>query len=187
MVRILHMSHHDPLTREMFQTNDGLRFDLEYPEQAVIIPTRYNSRIALERDVQKVIEKIKEARERFSEMGRNKTLSNRQVRTTLEIAKQIVEAMNTIIKRYYKERQEGLNVKKQREYAAIKETGMAKALKQAEIAFKYHLDLQEKCFNYQMAKLARQMLDALDKLRRYSFEALSISNGNEPLWGTTLF
>ncbi|KAF5553561.1 hypothetical protein FNAPI_6722 [Fusarium napiforme] len=182
MVRILHMSHHDPLTKETFNTNDQLRFDFEYPEQAILLPTRYNSRIDLERDVQEVITKIKESRERFGEMGRNKTLSNRQVRTTLEIANQIVESMNTIVKRYYFERKEGLKIKKQREYAAIKDTGLSKALKQAEIALKYHLDLQEKLFNFQVARSGRKMQDALDKLKRYSFEALSISNGNEPLW-----
>ncbi|KAF5576909.1 hypothetical protein FPANT_10690 [Fusarium pseudoanthophilum] len=119
-------------------------------------------------------------------MGRNKTLSNRQVRTTLEVANQIVESMNIIVKRYYFEREEGLKIKKQREHAAIKDVGMSKALKHAEIALKYHLDLQEWWFNFRMARSGCKMQDALDKLRRYSFEALSISNGNEPLWGATL-
>ncbi|RBR11385.1 hypothetical protein FVER53590_02370 [Fusarium verticillioides] len=186
MVRTLHMSHHNPLTKETFNTNDQLRFDFEYPEQAIIIPTRYNSRTDLERDVKKVIAKIKESRERFGEMGRDKTLSNRQVRTTLEIANQIVDSMNTIVKRYDFEREEGLKIKKQREYAAIKDAGMSKLFKHAEIALKYHLDLQERWFIFKMARSGRQMQDALEKLRRYSFEALSISNGNEPLWGTTL-
>jgi hypothetical protein len=71
------MSHHNSLTKETFNTNDQLRYDLEHPEQAILIPTRYNSRINLERDVKKVVAKIKESRERVGEMGRNKTLSNR--------------------------------------------------------------------------------------------------------------
>ncbi|KAF5569089.1 hypothetical protein FPANT_13980, partial [Fusarium pseudoanthophilum] len=97
-------------------------------------------------------------------MGRNKTLSNRQVRTTLEIANQIVESMNTIVKRYYRERQEGLKIKrrtqhaastippgglcikKEREYAAIRYAGMSKPFKHAAIALKYNLDLQEEIF-----------------------------------------
>ncbi|KAF5687315.1 hypothetical protein FDENT_5337 [Fusarium denticulatum] len=186
MVRILHTSRHDPITKEMFDTNDKLRFDFEHPEQAAMIPTRYNSRVDMEKDVQEVIAKIKESRERFGEMGRNKTLSNRQVRTTLEIANQIVESMNVIVKRYYLERKEGLKVKKQREYAAIQDAGMSKPFKHTAIALKYHLDLQEKWFIFKVARSGRKMQDALDKLRRYSFEALSISNGNEPLWGTTL-
>ncbi|KAF5576665.1 hypothetical protein FPCIR_12490 [Fusarium pseudocircinatum] len=186
MVRILHMSHHDPITRETFKTNDQLRFDFEHPEQAILIPTRYNSRVDLERDVEEVIEKIKESRERFGEMGRNKTLSNRQVRTTLEIANQIVESMNLIVKRYYLERREGLRVKKQREHAAVQDEGMSKPFKHAAIALEYHLDLQEKWFTFKVARSGRKMQDALNKLKRYSFEALSISNGNEPLWGTTL-
>ncbi|KAF5988620.1 hypothetical protein FCOIX_378 [Fusarium coicis] len=186
MVRTLHMSHHNLLTKETFNINDQLRFDLEYPEQAILIPTRYNSRNDLERDVQKVIAKIKESRERFGEMGRNKTLSNRQVRTTLEIASQIVDSMNIIIKRYYFEREEGLKIKKQREHAAITDVGMSRLFKHAEIALRYHLDFQEKWSTFMTARSSRKMQDALDKLRRYSFEALSISNGNEPLWGTTL-
>ncbi|PNP75219.1 hypothetical protein FNYG_11362 [Fusarium nygamai] len=186
MVRTLHMSHHNPLTKETFETNDQLRFDFEYPEQAILIPTRYNSRVDMERDVREVVAKIKESRERFGEMGRNKTLSNRQVRTTLEIANQIVDSMNIVVKRYYFERQEGLKVKKQREYAAIKDAGMSKPFKHAAIALKYHLDLQEKWFIFKVARSGRELEDALDKLRRYSAEALSISNGNEPCWGTTL-
>ncbi|KAF5719721.1 hypothetical protein FMUND_4497 [Fusarium mundagurra] len=186
MVRILHMSHHNPLTKEVFNTNDKLRFDLEHPEQEILIPTRYNSRIEMERDVKKVIAKIKESRERFGEMGRNKTLSNRQVRSTLDIANQIVESMNVIIKRYYLDREEGLKVKRQREYAAIQNSGMSKPFKHAAIALKYHLDLQEKWFTFKVAQSGRELEDALEKLRRYSTEALSISNGNEPCWGTTL-
>ncbi|KAF5571899.1 hypothetical protein FPHYL_42 [Fusarium phyllophilum] len=186
MVRILHMSHHDPLTREMFDRNDYLRFDLEHPEQAVTIPTRYNDRIELERDVEEIVTKMKESRERFVEMGRDKTLSHGQVQSTLDIANQIVESMNVIVKRYYLDREEGLRVKRQREYVAIRDAGISKPLKHAAIALKYHLDLQEKWFTFKVARRGRKMQDALDKLSRYSFEALSISNGNEPLWGSTL-
>ncbi|KAF5648324.1 hypothetical protein F52700_1016 [Fusarium sp. NRRL 52700] len=186
MVRILHMSRHYPLTSEMFDTNDFLRFDLEHPEQAVIIPTKYNSKIEMERDVKEVIAKLKESRERFGEMGRDKTLSHGQVRSTILIATYIVDSMNVIVKRYYFEREEGLRVKRQREYAAIKDVGMSKAFKHAAIALRYKLDLREKWFAFKVAQRGREMEDGLDKLKRYSAEALSISNGNEPHWGTTL-
>ncbi|KAF4418438.1 hypothetical protein FACUT_11833 [Fusarium acutatum] len=186
MVRTLYMSHHYPLTSQMFDTNDFLRFDLENPEQAFIIPTRYNSRIHLERDVDQIVTKMKESRERFGEMGRDKTLSHGQVRSTLAVAAYIVESMNVIVKRYYLDREEGLRVKKQREYAAIQDAGMSKPFKHVTIALKYNLDLQEKWFAFKVARRGRQMEDGLDKLKRYSVEALSISNGNEPHWGTTL-
>ncbi|KAI1037916.1 hypothetical protein LB505_001547 [Fusarium chuoi] len=186
MVRILHMSHHYPLTKEMFQANNLLRFDLENPEQVIFIPTNYNNRNDMEKAVKEVIAKIKESRERFGEMGRDKTLSLGQVQSTIDIATYIVESMNHIVKRYYNEREEGLSVMKQREYAAIKDAGMSKPFKHAAIALKYHLDLQEKWFTFQVARRAREMEDGLEKLKRYSTEALLISNGNEPLWGTPL-
>ncbi|CVK99682.1 hypothetical protein FPRO06_08143 [Fusarium proliferatum] len=186
MRRILHMNHHYPLTKEMFNTNNTLRFDLEHPEQVILIPTKYNNRIDMEKAVKEVVAKMKESRERLGEMGRDKTLSQGQVQSTIDIATNIVESMNHIVKRYYNEREEGLSVMKQREYAAIKDAGMSKPFKHAAIALKYHLDLQEKWFTFQVARRGREMEDGLDKLKRYSQEALLISNGNEPLWGTTL-
>lgn len=39
----------------------------------------------MERDVKEVVAKIKESRERFGEMGRDKTLSHGQVRSTILI------------------------------------------------------------------------------------------------------
>ncbi|KAF4500549.1 hypothetical protein FAGAP_3243 [Fusarium agapanthi] len=186
MVRTLHMSPHYPLTAAMFDTNDFLRFDLEHPEQAVIIPTKYNSRIHMERDVDEIVAKMKESRERFSEMGRDKTLSHSQVQSTLLVANYIVESMSVIVKRYYIDREEGLRVRKQREHAAIRDAGMAKLFKHVTITIKYNMDLREKWFAFKVAQRNRQMYDGLDKLKRYSVEALSISNGNEPLWGTTL-
>ncbi|KAG5770957.1 hypothetical protein H9Q72_002331 [Fusarium xylarioides] len=91
-------------------------------------------------------------------MGRDKTLSHGQVQSTLDIANQIVESMNVIVKRYYLDREEGLKVKRRtqhaastisvsaREYAAIRDAGMSKPLKHAAIALKYNLDLQEGIF-----------------------------------------
>ncbi|KAG9505292.1 hypothetical protein J7337_002259 [Fusarium musae] len=121
-------------------------------------------------------------------MGRNKTLSNRQVRTTLEIANQIVESMHTIVRRYYFERKEGLKVKrrtqhaastipvsaargglcinKQREYAAIRDAGMSKPFKHAAIALKYNLDLQDDIFGAPQIGSDGQMGSLLDALLR---------------------
>ncbi|KAF4414633.1 hypothetical protein FACUT_14110 [Fusarium acutatum] len=59
-------------------------------------------------------------------MGRDKTLSHGQ--------------------RYDLDREEGLRVKKQREYAAIEDAGMSKPFKHAAIALKYNLDLREGIF-----------------------------------------
>ena len=73
------------LATETFGTNDILRFDLEHPEQAIIIPTRYNSRVYIERDVKEVVAKMKESGELFGETGRDKTLSHGQVRSTVLI------------------------------------------------------------------------------------------------------
>ncbi|KAF5668234.1 hypothetical protein FCIRC_9699 [Fusarium circinatum] len=186
MGRTYHMNPHYPLTAAMFDTNDLLRFDLENPEQVVVIPTRYNSRIQMEKDINEIVEKMKKSRERFLEMGREKTLSHSQVRSTLLVANYIVESMNVIVKRYYLDREEGLRVREQREHAAVRDTGMAKLYKHIAITLKYNMDLREKWFAFKVAQRNRQMYDGLDKLKRYSVEALSISNGNEPLWGTTL-
>ncbi|CVL01959.1 uncharacterized protein FMAN_08083 [Fusarium mangiferae] len=62
------------LATETFETNDILRFDLEHPEQAIIIPTRYNSRIYIERDAKEVVAKMKESCGRFAVMRRDKIL-----------------------------------------------------------------------------------------------------------------
>ncbi|KAK2929609.1 hypothetical protein FoTM2_009949 [Fusarium oxysporum f. sp. vasinfectum] len=171
MVRTLYMSHRHPLTVEMFETNDYLRFDLEHPQQAVIVPTKYNSRIRMERDVEEIVAKMKESRE---------------LRSTIATATYIVESMNVIVKRYYFDREEGLRVKKQREYAAIQDAGISKPFKHAAIALRYNMDLREKWFAFKVAQRGRQMEDGLEKLKRYSAEALFVSNGNEPHWGPTL-
>jgi hypothetical protein len=39
----------------MFETSDYLRFDLEYPRQAVNIPTKYNSLEKMQEDVCEII------------------------------------------------------------------------------------------------------------------------------------
>ncbi|KAG4263465.1 hypothetical protein FPRO06_06000 [Fusarium proliferatum] len=44
----------------MFDT-DFLRFDLEHPEQVILIPTKYNSQILMERDAEGVVAKMKES------------------------------------------------------------------------------------------------------------------------------
>ncbi|KAF5988054.1 hypothetical protein FBULB1_1695 [Fusarium bulbicola] len=186
MGRTYHVNPHYPLTAAMVGTHDYLRFDLEHPEQAVTIPTKYNNRIYMESDVNKIVAKMKESRERFMEMGREKTLSHSQVQSTLLVANLIVESMSVIVKRYYLDREEGLKVREQREHAAVRDTGMAKFYKHVAITLKYNMDLREKWFAFKVAQRNRQMYDGLDKLKRYSVEALSISNGNEPLWGTTL-
>ncbi|EXK98345.1 hypothetical protein FOQG_01281 [Fusarium oxysporum f. sp. raphani 54005] len=186
MVRTLYMSHRHPLTVEMFETNDYLRFDLEHPQQAVIVPTKYNSRIRMERDVEEIVAKMKESRERFGVMGRDRILNHGQVRSTIATATYIVESMNVIVKRYYFDREEGLRVKKQREYAAIQDAGISKPFKHAAIALRYNMDLREKWFAFKVAQRGRQMEDGLEKLKRYSAEALFVSNGNEPHWGPTL-
>ncbi|KAI1017136.1 hypothetical protein LB505_001877 [Fusarium chuoi] len=63
------------LATETFETNDILRFDLEHPEQAIIIPTRYKNRIYMERDATEVVAKMKESCERLAEMRRDKILN----------------------------------------------------------------------------------------------------------------
>ncbi|KAF5634566.1 hypothetical protein F52700_5759 [Fusarium sp. NRRL 52700] len=50
------------------------------PRGAVIIPTRYSSRISMKRDAGEVVAKMKESRERFAEMGKDKVLDHRDVR-----------------------------------------------------------------------------------------------------------
>jgi hypothetical protein len=186
MVRTLHMSHRHPLTVDMFERNDYLRFDLEHPQQAVIVPTKYNSRAKMERDVDEIVAKMKESRERFGVMGRDKILNHGHVRSTISTATNLVDSMQIIVKRYYFDREEGLRIKQQREYAAIEDAGMSKPFKHAAIAIRYNMDLREKWFAFKMSQRGRQLEDGLEKLKRYSAEALFVSNGNEPHWGSTL-
>lgn len=68
------MSPHYPLTTKMFDT-DFLRFDLEHPEQVILIPTKYNSQILMERDAEGVVAKMKESCECFVEMRTDKILN----------------------------------------------------------------------------------------------------------------
>ncbi|KAF4450081.1 hypothetical protein F53441_6725 [Fusarium austroafricanum] len=182
MVRVLNASEHGDITPHNFENPEFLSFNLLRPEEPIIVPSNYVSHEQMDESIDFVIQQMKDAREEFRIQGAKSLLNTDQVCNTIEMAKIIVEAINMSVQRYYDAREEGLRVRCQREYAAVTKTGLTKHWKRAVITFRYCMDARSKLYSIKRYKRIHDLEDALDKLKKYSQEALFVSAGNEPNW-----
>ncbi|KAF9771694.1 hypothetical protein IL306_010666 [Fusarium sp. DS 682] len=186
MVRILHLRPGSLLAAEDFETNHYLRFDFEQPKEIIVIPTKFRTKQDLEEAIVQAVAKIKQTREKFVEMGDQKILYHSIVSDSISTAEKLSASLQFILKRYYFNREEGLRVSQQREYAAVEDAGMSRPFKKAAITIRYRMEVRSKCFAYKVSRRCQKLEDAVEKLRRYSQEALHVSGGGEPNWGVTL-
>ncbi|KAF4335048.1 hypothetical protein FBEOM_11091 [Fusarium beomiforme] len=186
MVRIMRVGPSNPLRADMFEPNHYLRFDLEQPKEIIVIPTKYRSLEDLEEGITLVVEKMKATREKFIDMGQRKALHHALVSNTIQTAEMLVHSLQFQVKRHYENREEGLRILQQRKYAALRDTGLAFPFKYAGITLRYSVEARSKWFSFKSWRRTQELEDGLDKLKRYSSEALYVSNGNEPSWGHPL-